>query len=201
MEKSNMIEEVPEDSLKEAQDSFQIAQNVLEKLNRIVTEIKDDLKAEREGSPIDVNKIKTELRKKRHEKDLIETKIEKLKERSRNHKKAISQWKQWYESITEEDKTEEREKLSSEINHRAAEIKIIEEEIGKSFPIETKINEEIDILVLKEHIFGQDKFDGPIDDDPRLSLLLTQQKEAKNLLESARANFENLKKQTEVVAK
>ncbi|MEJ2249686.1 MAG: hypothetical protein P8Y97_08505 [Candidatus Lokiarchaeota archaeon] len=129
MVKLNLIEDTTEDSLREAQDSYKTAKNVLEKVNQIVTEIKDDLKEEREGSPIDVNKIKAELRKKRHEKDQIKRKIEKLKQRSRNHKDAISQWKQWYETINEEDKTEEREKLMSEINRRAAEIKTIEEEM------------------------------------------------------------------------
>lgn len=198
MVKLNLIEDTTEDSLREAQDSYKTAKNVLEKVNQIVTEIKDDLKEEREGSPIDVNKIKAELRKKRHEKDQIKRKIEKLKQRSRNHKDAISQWKQWYETINEEDKTEEREKLMSEINRRAAEIKTIEEEIGKSFPIEKKISEEIDILELKEQIFRQDV---SITADQRLSDLLIQQKKAENLLESARQDLENIKKKTEEMVK
>lgn len=196
MEKSN-IEDGTEESLKEAQISFEIEQHVADRLNRVVLEIKDDLKAEREGKPIDVNAIKTELRKKRYKRDEINTKIEKLKERSRNHKKAISQWKQWYEGIDEVDKTEKRNKLVSEINRRAAEIKKIEEEIGQSFPIEAKIREEIEILELKIKILEQDKFDGPIDDDPRFSPLLTQQKKVKQSLESTRVNFEKLRRKRE----
>jgi len=196
MEKSN-IEDETEESLKEAQISFEIDQYVADRLNRVVLEIKDDLKGEREGKPIDVNAIKTELRKKRYERDEINAKIEKLKERSRNHKKAITQWKQWYEGIEEEDKTEERKKLVNEINRRAAEIKKIEEEIGQSFPIETKVREEIEILELKIKILEQEKFDGPIDDDPRLTPLLTQQKKAKQSLESTRVNFEKLRKKRE----
>ena len=196
MEKSN-IEDGTEESLKEAQISFEIEKHVSNRLNRVVLEIKDDLKAEREGKPIDVNALKTELRKKRYERDEINTKIEKLKESSRNHKKAISQWKQWYEGIDEEDKTEERKKLVNEINRRAAEIKKIEEEIGQSFPIEANIREEIEILEFKIKILEQDKFDGPIDDDPRLSPLLTQQKKVKQSLESTRVNFEKLRKKRE----
>ncbi|MEJ2249280.1 MAG: hypothetical protein P8Y70_00385 [Candidatus Lokiarchaeota archaeon] len=198
MDNLNKIDFSSDEQLKEAQESFYIAQEVLRRINRVVTEIKDDLKGEKEGNANDLNKIKLGIRKKRYDLNQIQRKIKKLKNRAKSHKKAIDQWKQWYKAIRKGDKSEERKKLSNEINRRAAEIKRIEEKIGNSFPTKAKIREEIDNLEIKLLVFEQTKFEGPVNQDPRLLDLLKQQQEAEKFLESARIKLENIKNQAEV---
>lgn len=195
MEKLNKIEGSTEDSLKEAQKSFEIAQEVLKRVKGINKEMKNDLKAEREGKPKNVNKIKLKIRRKQHKLNQIQRRILTLKKKSKNHKTAISQWEQWYESLADEDKDAGREKLMSEINRRAAGIKKIEWKIGKTLPIEYKIKDKIDILNYKLKIFEQDKFEGSVDKDPRLLDITKRQKKARDSLESARVKLENLKKE------
>ena len=195
MEESNFNEDLIEDPLEKTRESYRIAKEVYRGIDQIVEEIKADLKMEREGIPKDKNKIKTEILKKQYESNKIQRESEKLKIRAKYHKGAIDQWKRWHESITEDDKTQEKEKMLSEINRRGAEIKKIEEEIGMLFLKETKIKEEIDKLNIKLQIFDQDRVDGPIEQDPRLVVLLNQQQEAKIALESAHMELKNLKKE------
>lgn len=195
MEKYNDVVSLTEDPLKRAEQSVDITQKVHKRINRIVSEIKDNLKAEREGNPINVNKLKAEIRKKQQQLILIQRNTQKLKQRSIHHKTNIGQWKQAYEDLPDENKEAEKEKLISEINRRAVQIKKLEKKIGRFLPFETAINQDIDILKIKVGVFEQQIFEGSLDQDPRLLNLLQQQKNANGLLKSARAELKSLKKE------
>ncbi len=195
MEKYNDIESLTEDPLKRVKQSVDITQKVHKRINRIVSEIKDNLKAEREGNPINVNKLKAEIRKKQQQLTLIQRDIQKLKQRSIKHKTNIDQWKQVYEDLPYENKEAEKEKLIREFNRRAVQIKKLEKKIGRLLPFEIAIKQDIDILKIKVGVFEQQIFEGSLDQDPRLLNLLQQQKNANSLLKSARAELKSLKKE------
>lgn len=178
-----------------AECSVKIAQLAFDRINQIISEIREDLTAERKGIPINVNKIKTEIRNKQQELIQRQRKDDYLKKMAKQHKGKIAEWKQLYKEVPVEKKEAEKENIMSEIKHRAAEIKIIEEKIGRKLPKETEINLNIILLNMKLEVCQLEKSEGPIDKDPRMLALWQQQKAASDFLINMRAELETLKKQ------
>ncbi len=184
-------------SIKEAEYSVKMTQMAFDRINQIVSEVRGYLTAERKGIPINVNKIKTEIRDKQQELVQKQRMNEILKKRAKQEKTKIAEWKQLYKETPDEQKEAEQEKIMSEIRRRSAEIQSIEEKIGKKLPDESEINMNIDFLNIKLNICQQEKFIGPIDKDPRMVELWNQQQEISDFLVKKRAELDTFKKNAE----
>lgn len=143
-------------------------QERIEQLRQRIEEIKLRLSAERQLGKPDKNKIQQQIHSKQSELDEIQSKINKAKSQAKKRKREISDWKQWFHTLAETDRSTELAKLTFEIDWRGVEINVRQDEIAVLEGQKWAVTGELESL--KHQIFAleQGVYDRPVEDDPRL---------------------------------
>ena len=146
----------------------------LKMLQKLAKTLKAELKQEYlEGTQAEA-KIRQEVAAVSAKIEAITNQVKKQKALSKKRKKEISQWKNWFETLTDLDTSEEQRQLQNEISWRARDIGNAEATIaalyGQRMPLET----ELEMKKARLSAIENGVYDRPPEQDPRYLALLKQ---------------------------
>ncbi|MBD2194817.1 MULTISPECIES: hypothetical protein [Calothrix] len=137
-------------------------------LTSVLSELRLQIEDERANVPGSEDVIKADILKAEMQLEKVENKINREKQECKQRKHEIDEWKRWYSSIAQIEKSQEREKLDFEINWRSqsiaeGEAKISQLEQEKLAAITNLEKSKIQLEAFREGVYNN-----PIESDPRL---------------------------------
>jgi alpha-L-arabinofuranosidase len=165
----------------------QEAQSRVDFLRRVLSEVRQQIEAERSNLPVSEDVLQANILKAELRLEKIQQKIDKEKQTCKKRKQEIDEWKRWYHSIAHLEKTQERHKLEIEIHWRSqaiseGEIRISQFESEKLVAIL-----DLDKCKIQLAAFVNGVYDQPIEADPRLIEAESVLREAQDELKAAQA--------------
>ncbi|NEQ33061.1 MAG: hypothetical protein F6K04_19015 [Leptolyngbya sp. SIO4C5] len=154
-------------------------------LNQLIPKLKQQLTAERENPPTSQEDMAAKIAKAQMELDKLEAKLTKAKQAVKKRKKEIDEWKSWYNSNPQINKSISRIKLEVEITWRSQEIAAHETVIATLEAAKLAARGELEKRKLQLKAFSEGLYELSVEADPRLL-------KAKEALVAARAELQAL---------
>ncbi|MEG4252793.1 hypothetical protein [Microcoleus sp. Pol10D4] len=144
------------------------AQSKIVFLARVFSELRMQIETERANPPSSEDAIRSEIIKAEMQLDKVQKKIDKEKQECKKRKQEIDEWKSWYHSVAQIEKSQERNKLDIEIKWRSqaiseGEVKISQLEAEKLVAIMNLEKSKVQLAAFVNRVY-----DNPIELDPRL---------------------------------
>jgi chromosome segregation ATPase len=137
-------------------------------LTRVFSELRLQIEDERANLPGSEDEIKADILKAEMQLEKVENKINREKQQCKQHKHEIDEWKRWYHSIAQIEKSQEREKLDIEINWRSQAIAEGEAKISQLEQEKLAATKNLEKSKIQLEAFREGVYDNPIESDPRL---------------------------------
>ncbi len=176
-------QESPVTSLSQIQE----AQDYVVFFTRLLSELKLQIEAERSNLPPSADVIETDILKLQMSLEKVQTKIDKEKQKCKKRKQEVDEWKSWYSSIAQIDKSEAREKLDLEIKWRSQAISKCEAKISQLQAEELVEMGNLEKKRIQLEAFTNGVYDLPIESDPRLIAAQEALQTAQDALKAAQA--------------
>lgn len=174
-------------SIANLQSQVEEAQEHIALLTRALSELRLQIEAERSNVPPSAEVIETDILKAEMRLENVQTKIDKEKQKCKKRKKEIDEWKRWYHSIAEIEKSQAREKLDLEINWRSQAISKCEVKISQLKAEELVKMGDLEKKKIQLEAFTNGVYDLPIESDPRLKAAEVALQTAQERLKTAQA--------------
>ncbi len=168
-------------------DRVQEAQSNVIFLTRLLSEVRLQIEAERANPPASEEAIKAEILKAEMQVEKVQKKINKEKQECKKRKREIDEWKRWYHSIANIDKSQELDKLNVEISWRGQAISQGEANISQLEAEKLAAIMNLEKVKIQLEAFANGVYDSPIESDPRLLAAEAALQTAQDALKAAQS--------------
>lgn len=163
------------------------AQAEADRLKTFLAQLKNNLKAEREGGPPSPAELEAATDRIEAEIAGYQREINAAKALAKKRKREIDEWKLWYQGIGSVDKMAEKIRLDNELAWRANEINSAQEKIGALEAQKWESQGKMETVLQQIAALEAGVYDKPISEDPRLVDVQEAQRAAQEILKAAKA--------------